>query len=69
MKILLLYGFPVVYLRFHTVNRREVVVHDLIVELPDGRERFAKGQLAGGRARVARGFENTATALTRTARI
>lgn len=41
------------YLHFHTVNRRKVVVHDLIVEVPDGRERFAKGQLAGGRARVA----------------
>lgn len=36
-----------------TVKCREVVVHELLMEVPDGCGRFAEGQLAGGRARVA----------------
>lgn len=53
--------------RFHTLKRRKEGVHDLVVEDPDCRERFASRQLAGGLARVARGEEDTAAALARTA--
>lgn len=51
----------------HTVQRRKKVVHDLIVEDPDWCEWDVIGQLAGGRARVARGVESAATVFARTA--
>lgn len=52
---------------FTPLQRRKKVVHDLFVEDPDTRERDVIGQLTGGRARVARGVESTATVFARTA--